>query len=142
MSMYVEFDDSLVTGNKLIDAQHKEWIDKINKLVKCCEDGSGKVEAIKMLDYMADYAEFHFAAEEKLQEEAAYPGLAEHKAKHEAFKVAVHELHDMLVEEEGPSEAFVKAVQENVVTWVYNHIKSFDCSVASYIHMHLHPERL
>ena len=142
MSMYAEFDESLVTGNKEIDEQHKEWIDKINKLLKCCEEGGGKLEAIKMLDYMADYSEFHFAAEEKLQEEAAYPGFAEHKAKHEAFKVAVHELHDMLEEEEGPSEAFVKAVQDNVVSWVYNHIKSFDCSVASYIHMHNTPERL
>lgn len=142
MSMYAEFDESLVTGNKEIDEQHKEWIDKINKLIKCCEEGGGKLEAIKTLEYMADYAEVHFAAEEKLQEEAAYPGLAEHKTKHEAFKVAVQELHDMLEEEEGPSEAFVKAVHDNVVNWVYNHIKAFDCSVASYIHMHVNPERL
>ena len=33
--MQAIFDDSLKTGNELIDGQHKELIDKINKLVTC-----------------------------------------------------------------------------------------------------------
>ena len=142
MSRYAEFDNSLVTGNKEIDDQHREWIEKINKLLHCCEEGGGKVEAIKMLDYMADYTDFHFSAEEKLQEEAEYPGIEEHKAKHADFRKAVGELYEMLNEEEGPSDAFVKAVQKNVVDWLYNHIKTFDSSVATYINMHLEPDRI
>ena len=31
--MRAEFDESLVTGNEMIDSQHKELIDKINKLL-------------------------------------------------------------------------------------------------------------
>ena len=131
--MYAEFDASLATGNELIDGQHKELIEKINKLVECCEKGGGKLEAIKMLDYLSDYTEFHFGAEEKLQEEASYPGLEEHKKQHAAFVKAVGELHDMLEEEEGPSDAFVEAVNRNVIDWLYKHIKGFDCAVASYI---------
>lgn len=131
--MFAEFDESLVTGNDIIDEQHKELIEKINKLVNCCENGGGKLEAIKMLEYLAEYTDFHFNDEEKLQEEYGYPGIEGHKVKHAEFKKAVHELHDMLEEEEGPSEAFVKAVNKNVVDWLYNHIKTFDCSVASYI---------
>lgn len=138
--MYAQFDESLVTGNITIDKQHQEWIEKINKLIACCEDGGGKIEAIKMLEYMADYTEFHFNEEEKLQEDVEYPGFEEHKKKHAEFKKVVEELHEMLEEEEGPSEAFVNAVQKNVVDWLYNHIKTFDCSVASYINMRLHPD--
>lgn len=138
--MYVEFDDSLITGNKEIDEQHKEWIGKINKLIACCEEGGGKIQAIKVLEYMADYTEYHFEAEEKLQEEAAYPGLEEHKQKHDEFRKVVVELHEMLEEEEGPSEAFVQAVNKNVVDWLYKHIKTYDCSVATYINMRLHPD--
>ena len=48
--MKVAFDESLVTGNEMIDGQHKELIDKIDKLLVCCEEGGGKVQAIKMLD--------------------------------------------------------------------------------------------
>ena len=106
------FDESLVTGNEMIDGQHKELIAKINKLVDCCEQSSGKLEAIKMLDYLSDYTEFHFGAEEKLQEEISYPGLEEHKKQHAAFVKAVSELHEMLEEEEGPTDAFVEAVNK------------------------------
>ena len=140
MSKYVEFDNSLVTGNAEIDEQHEEWINRINKLLGSCENGTCKVEAIKMLDYMAEYTEFHFKAEEKLQEEVEYPALDEHKKKHDEFRKVVEELHDMLEEEEGPSDAFVKAVADNVVKWLYNHIKTFDCSVASYINLKSHPD--
>ena len=137
--MYAEFDITLVTGNDEIDGQHKEWIDRINKLLECYENGGGKLEAIKMLEYMADYTEFHFAAEEKLQEEVDYPALDEHKEKHDEFRKVVEELHEMLEEEEGPSEKFVEAVQKNVVDWLYKHIRTYDCSVATYMNMKLHP---
>ena len=96
--MKVAFDESLVTGNEMIDGQHKELIDKIDKLLVCCEEGGGKVQAIKMLDYLAEYTEFHFGEEEKLQEEVSFPGMPEHKKNHEDFKKAVVELHEMLEE--------------------------------------------
>ena len=131
--MKVEFDASLVTGNEMIDEQHKELIGTIDKLVECCEQGGGKLEAIKMLDYLSDYTEFHFGEEEKLQEEVSYPGMEGHKAKHEEFKKAVAELHEMLVEEEGPSDAFVAAVKKNVVDWLFDHIKNMDQALAAYI---------
>ena len=138
--MYAEFDISLVTGNKEIDEQHQEWIGKINELVSCCENGGGKVEAIKMLNYMADYSEFHFEEEEKLQEEVNYPEIKAHKERHLEFKQAVDELHEMLEEQEGPTDDFVNAVNKNVIDWLYKHIKTYDCSVASFINMKLHPE--
>ena len=135
-SIYAPID----AGNELIDGQHKELIDKINKLVICCEEGGGKLEAIKMLDYLADYTDFHFKAEEDLQEKIGYPGIDEHRKKHEEFKQAVSELHDMLAEEEGPTDAFVQAVNKNVIEWLYGHIKGFDCSVATYMNLNSIPE--
>ena len=43
------------------------------------------------------------------------------------------ELHEMLIEEEGPSDAFVNAVQKNVKDWMFEHIKQVDRAVAAYI---------
>ena len=131
--MKVEFDNSLVTGNEMIDGQHKELIAKIDKLVTCCQEGGEKMQAIKMLDYLAEYTDFHFSAEEKLQEEVSYPAIEGHKAKHEEFKKAVDELHEMLVEEDGPTDAFVAAVEKNVVNWLFDHIKNMDQALAAYI---------
>ena len=53
--MRAEFDESLVTGNEMIDGQHKELIDKINKLLDSCETSKDKIVAVKTLDYLADY---------------------------------------------------------------------------------------
>lgn len=133
--MRAEFDEKLVTGNEMIDGQHKELIDKINKLLDSCEVGNDKLTAIKTLDYLADYTDFHFGEEEKLQESISYPGIEQHKKEHEKLRRVVEELHEMLEEQEGPTEAFVAQVQENVINWLYNHIKGFDRSVAEYKNM-------
>ena len=133
--MRAEFDETLVTGNEMIVGQHKELIDKINKLLDSCEVGNDKLTAIKTLDYLADYTDFHFGEEEKLQESISYPGIEQHKKEHEKLRRVVEELHEMLEEQEGPTEAFVAQVQENVINWLYNHIKGFDRSVAEYKNM-------
>ena len=75
--MRAEFDETLITGNEMIDSQHKELIGKINGLLDSCEDGNDKLAAVKTLDYLAEYTDFHFTAEEKLQEEMDYPGIKE-----------------------------------------------------------------
>lgn len=110
--MRAEFDETLVTGNDMIDGQHKELISRINQLLESCEDGQGKIKAVKILDYLMEYTDFHFSAEEKLQEEISYPGIQEHKAKHEEFKQAVKELQEMLEEEEGYNRSICSAGTE------------------------------
>ena len=140
--MYAEFTENLATGNEMIDSQHKELIQKINDLLDSCEKSSDKVVAIKTLDFLSDYTEYHFNAEEQLQKDIEYPGYEKHKAQHEEFKKTVEELHEMLVEEEGPSPAFVAKVQENVINWLYTHIQGFDRSVAEYKFMRENNERL
>ena len=131
--MHLEFEQSLVTGNDMIDAQHKELIGKIDDLLTFCEESKEKVKAIKMLGYLAEYTQFHFEAEEKLQAEVSYPEIEEHRKMHSEFKKSIEELHDMLEEEEGPTEEFVYAVRKNVVNWLFEHIKKMDQALADYV---------
>ena len=42
----ITFDDNLITGNKTIDTQHKELIDRIQNFVTACQNGDSKVKAI------------------------------------------------------------------------------------------------
>ena len=140
--MRAEFSENLITRNELIDSQHRELIDRINKLLDSCEDSDAKLAAIKTLDYLSDYTVFNFGAEEELQKEIEYPGYEAHKEQHENFKKTISELDEMLQEEEGPSPAFVKKVEENVIKWFYTHIEGFDRSVAEYKFMREHDGRL
>ena len=140
--MYAVFDESLVTGNEMIDAQHKELIGKIAALEEACETNKDKTTAVKLLNYLADYTDFHFGEEEKLQEEIEYPGIEEHKKKHAEFKKAVEALHEMLEEEEGPTDAFVEKLNETVTNWLCQHIQGFDRTVAEYKNMRKNGEIL
>ena len=71
--MNITFDDNLITGNKTIDSQHQELIDRIRQFVAACESGDSKIKAIKMLDYLDEYTNFHFQEEEELQKKVSYP---------------------------------------------------------------------
>lgn len=131
--MRIVFDEALYTGNELIDNEHKELIDRVNKLVESCENGKEKVTAVKTLDFLMDYTEVHFTDEEKLQQDVGYDKLDQHKQQHEDFKKSVDELRQMLDEEEGPTDAFVQAVNKNISQWLVNHIQGWDKAVAEFI---------
>ena len=122
----ITFDDNLLTGNRTIDAQHKELIERIRNFVVACQNGDSKVKAIKMLDYLDEYTDFHFKEEEALQE----------------FKKTIQELHEYLRDSEGPTEQFSELVQKNVVDWLFGHIKTFDRSVAEFIFIRENPDRI
>ena len=51
--------NNLLTGNKTIDAQHKELIERIRNFLFACQNGDSKVKAVKMLDYLDEYTNFH-----------------------------------------------------------------------------------
>ena len=138
----VTFDDNLLTGNRMIDAQHKELIDRIRNFVVAFQNGDSKVKAIKMLDYLDEYTDFHFKEEEALQEKAGYPERDRHHEKHEEFKKTIQELHEYLRDSEGPTEQFSELVQKNVVDWLFGHIKTFDRSVAEFIFIRENPDRI
>lgn len=140
--MRAEFTDNLITGNEMIDTQHKELIEKINQLLQAVETSKDKVVAVKTLDFLNEYVCYHFKEEEKLQEQAGYPGLADHKKQHEILKNTVADLTNMLEEEEGPSNAFVEQLNKKVIDWLYRHIEGFDRSVAEYIFLIDNPNRL
>lgn len=139
--MKAEFTSNLVTGNKTIDEQHKELISKINNLLDAVESSQEQATAMRMLNFLNDYVVYHFEAEENLQKEVGYPGLADHQKQHEALKQTVADLTEMLTEEEGASPAFVEQLNKKVVEWLYKHIEGYDRSVAEYIYLAENPDR-
>lgn len=128
--MRAEFTDELITGNEMIDSQHKELIEKINDLLIAIENDKGKEESKKMMDYLCEYVDFHFGEEEKFQEEIGYPGINEHKEKHAEFRKTVAALTEMVTY--GNMSDFSNLVKKEVIDWLYYHIQGFDRSVAEY----------
>jgi hemerythrin len=85
------WDESLETGNELIDSQHRE----LNAFVNELRTAHVKTDAeyLQVLDKVMDFALFHFDAEEKLMAQVGYPPYLtqEMVGQHKEFKAVVRQ---------------------------------------------------
>ena len=124
--------DDLLTGNTLIDEQHKQLFTAINALLEACSQGKGRDSLKTTTTFLYDYTAKHFADEEKLQLASKYPDYTNHKQYHEGYKKVVRDLMDQL-EKDGPTIVLVGKVNTAVAGWLINHIKREDVKVAAHI---------
>ena len=121
----VAWDKSLSIGIKLIDDQHKSLITKLNDVSSAIENGLGQREITKTLEFLSEYADFHFSTEEKHMKENSYPGLAQQKMKHQEFMDTLSNL-EQDFEEEGSTSALSDAINNFLFNWLTSHIQGLD----------------
>ena len=109
MAMKYELTSDLMTGNSLIDAEHKQLFDAINDLMDACAQGD----------------------EEKLQVQSKYPGYAAHKQFHDGYKRQLSQTTQALIAE-GPT---VKALGDlnRIVGVLVSHIRIEDKKLARHV---------
>lgn len=127
--------EELATGNKAIDAQHKQLFKALNDLMDACSSGQGHAKLDPTVQFLVDYTAKHFADEEKLQQECSYPKYPHHKKLHEDFGRTVGEIAEKL-KKEGASTALVCKVNSSIGDWLIRHIKAEDKDVAAHIRDH------
>ena len=130
--MEYKWDKSLETGHEKIDEQHKQLFVTLNTIIEESEQGRGKDEIYKTLDFLSQYTIMHFMTEEKLQKEYEYPDYAIHKKSHEDFRATVKELTNTLIEK-GPHKELIDTAAKTVGDWLINHIKGSDIKMAAYL---------
>jgi hemerythrin len=121
----VAWDKKLSIGIKLIDEQHKSLIKKLNDVSSAIENGLGEREITKTLEFLSEYADFHFSTEEKHMKENNYPGLAQQKMKHQEFMDTLSNL-EQDFEEEGSTSALSNAINDFLFNWLTSHIQGLD----------------
>lgn len=130
--MALHWKDDLATGVKMIDEQHQELFARIGQLLDACNQGKGKVEVVNTLDFLAEYIEIHFKAEEELQRNSGYSGYEAHKALHDQWVKEIATLREQ-VQKEGASVRLVLQVNRTVVDWLTQHIRKVDKALADYL---------
>ncbi len=116
----------------MIDEQHEKLFEYINNLLRACGEGKGRAELERAIQFLVDFTEEHFTAEEKLQLRYKYPDRENHKRYHEAFKQAIQELVEEF-ERDGATVSLVGKINKNVGDWLVNHVKKQDVRVAAHI---------
>ena len=127
----LQWNNNLSIGVKLIDEQHKLWIERFNDLSGAIEAMESPAQLVKTLDFLVDYTSFHFSTEEKQMEKNNYPDFEEHKKKHEELKKTLNHLVDDF-EEEGASQELANYVNTFLGNWLINHIKEVDLKLGKF----------
>ncbi|WP_191397546.1 bacteriohemerythrin [Flavonifractor sp. An306] len=129
--MKYELTDDLLTGNALIDSEHRELFAAVNNLIDACAQGKGRDQIQKTVQFLEDYVAKHFRDEEGLQTKSNYPGYPAHKQFHDGYRRKLAETTQVLTRE-GPS---VKALSDlnGVVAILVSHIRTEDKRLARHI---------
>lgn len=126
------WNENLKVGIPLIDTEHRELCDRIDRLFDACNKGQGKEEIVKTVGFLEEYTIKHFGDEEALQRKSAYPKIAAHKAMHEYFKSEIAKLKTD-IQDHGASVATISKTNYFLMNWLLNHIQKVDLELKNYI---------
>ncbi|MCW9035017.1 MAG: bacteriohemerythrin [Rhodospirillales bacterium] len=125
----LQWDDKLRTGVTSIDEDHRELIGMINEFYASMMGGKGKDSARKMADHIEAVMKQHFVEEENYMASINFPGLAEHKRRHQEFIPKYKALEEALVR--GDMNANTQMF-DFVSNWLKNHIFNDDFKFVEY----------
>ena len=130
MEKYVLTQD-LVTGNELIDSEHRKIFDEVNNLLDACSKGKGRENLSSLGEFLVEYVTKHFSDEEDLQKQSKYPEYTEHHKFHEWYK---QKLGDAIIklEQEGPTINSLGEINY-MVSVLVKHIRETDRKLAQWI---------
>jgi hemerythrin len=117
---------SLDTGIDVIDGQHKQIVEYINKLDDARVTQNRKVIA-KVIEDTVDYTVSHFGFEETLIEDAGYEFTRPHKRVHELFIKRVSEYKQRFDDGENIADELHGLLSR----WLFSHIQNDDAAYVS-----------
>jgi hemerythrin-like metal-binding protein len=120
--------ETMSTGQPIIDGQHQEWIRRINEFNQAVADQKG-IEAVrKALDFLTEYTEIHFSAEEALMERLNSPVKEANKAAHAEFRAKLAEIRAW-VKLNGATTVEIVDLKMMLEEWLVDHICSIDAQL-------------
>ena len=125
----------LVTGNDMIDTQHRQLFKAINDFQDACSSGQGKDRINSTMKFLTEYTAKHFGDEERLQQQSRYPDQPNHMKLHEEFKQLVRDLAKQQQDDKATMTVLTK-LSNSLGNWFMNHIMREDKKVAAHVRSH------
>lgn len=119
-------------GHELIDAQHQQLFQRADALLEAMHEGRAGEELGHLLDFLGRYVVEHFGSEERLMEDAKYPGTARHKADHAEFVRRFQENVDTF-RKKGATSLVVLDLRDMLRGWLVNHVCTTDVKLAGFL---------
>lgn len=130
--MGLAWDDSFVLGIDEIDQQHRSIVEHFTKFSEAVQDGSAKDVLAEMATFLVEYAQLHFATEERYMLRYEYPRIEEQRSEHGDFTRDAAELVKK-IQEEGASRELSLALTGKLVRWVIQHVRNHDRDMVNFV---------
>lgn len=130
--MGFKWDQSLATGNNVIDQQHQELFRRMEKLVEATKHDEGKGVVSETIAFLEEYVVEHFDAEEQIQIANSYPEYDSHKHQHQEFLNDMVKLKREFEAEGANATVLVKSIA-SLGNWIHNHVEQYDKALAEYL---------
>lgn len=128
--MIYAWTDDLTTGNRIIDAEHKQLFLAVESLHKACSDGLSEGTIERTMSFMINYMRTHFAHEERMQYNSRYPNREEHTRWHrEYYENCLTASTKLKTSDELTSLTILNLLIASLVT----HIKTEDARLADHV---------
>lgn len=127
---YIEFDDTLRVGNRLIDQEHEMLISYINLLQKAIENDASSNMVSHVVRGLVEYTRTHFFVEEEMMKAYDYPDREAHVKAHEGFRTTANTLVRKLEQGE-PID--LPGVLAFLTEWLTAHILRIDAKLADFL---------
>lgn len=121
---HITFTPDMATGIRAIDNDHRMLIDIANSLADDVARGRGVEQLGAALEALIRYVEEHFAREERMMTDCAYPDLAKHMREHQNLARSVYEIHRLYRSD--PEQVPWDQVVDFVANWLKHHILQSD----------------
>jgi hemerythrin len=133
LNTFVSWNESFSVKNKTLDAQHTRLVGMLNALSNSIERRETQSVLVLLLNGLIQYTQAHFAAEEELLAKHGFPGLAEHRAEHQAMTARVLEFRR---EFESGNREIAQPLLLFLREWLTHHILETDQNYAAFLHTH------
>lgn len=130
----IEFDDSLLTGDPVVDEQHRMLIGMFNELRAAGRDARGPDAIGPLLERLHVYTVEHFTAEQKLMAKTRFPAdeMLAHVEEHGELTQRVRQL---IVDYRTGGMDTVLPVATLLQDWLAVHIQQRDCRLVEHIRL-------
>jgi hemerythrin len=110
-------------GVKAMDEQHAVIMDTLNDIRLALVHGTGRDQVSEGLNRLIEFTRMHFASEEHLLEEHAFPGAAEHRHAHQKL---LTQIEDASMRTQHNDELRMGSILMFLRDWYINHIEGMD----------------
>jgi hemerythrin len=129
----LSWDESLSTGNRDLDTQHKYLIEICNDLATAIEKNRGPKITGMVLDILMFYAESHFKKEEDCMQRYRCAAAERNQKAHGTFLETLKAYQSEHEACQPPVELAIR-IHEYLTTWIISHIAHVDTQLHSAIH--------